>query len=156
MGQSLWIVLVIIALILIVGGVYHFSTMGGWVGQDTEMQNSTSTGNQESNTALNSVSNNNTNDTNTGGLTPSGPMHYTIDITGFAYSPTTLNIKTGDTVTWTNKDSVSHTVTSDTGSELNSQLLSREQSYEHTFMTSGTYDYHCTPHPMMKAKVIVS
>lgn len=78
-----------------------------------------------------------------------------IEIKNFAYSPSILTIKKGDTVTWTNMDSVKHTVTSDTGKELDSQLLTNGESYSHTFDTAGIFAYHCTPHPYMKARVIV-
>ncbi len=80
---------------------------------------------------------------------------YPAEISGFAFSPSTLTIKVGDTVTWTNQDAAKHTVTSDSGSELNSELLGKGRSYSHTFATAGTYNYHCTPHPYMTGKVIV-
>ncbi len=87
--------------------------------------------------------------------TPSTPQSLTVDITGFAFSPATLTIHVGDSVTWTNKDSASHTVTSNAGSELNSSTLGKDQSYSHTFNTAGTYAYHCAFHSGMKATVIV-
>ena len=102
---------------------------------------------------------------------PQNPQSKEVLIKGFAFSPSTINIKVRDSITWTNQDSASHTVTSDSGSELsasglelksdsgselNSELLSQGESYSHTFNTPGTYSYHCTPHPGMKAKVIVS
>lgn len=80
---------------------------------------------------------------------------YNINIEDFAFSPSELRIKKGDTITWTNKDNVKHTVTSDSGSELNSKLLSKNQQYFHTFNQIGAYNYHCTPHPNMKASIIV-
>jgi amicyanin len=80
---------------------------------------------------------------------------HSVDITGLSFSPAELRINAGDTVIWTNRDSVSHTVTSDTGNELNSPTLSQNQQYSHTFATAGTFNYHCTPHSFMKAKVIV-
>ncbi|MEM3091693.1 MAG: cupredoxin family copper-binding protein [Candidatus Pacearchaeota archaeon] len=83
------------------------------------------------------------------------PRVYSIEISGFAFIPATLTISRGDSVRWINKDSVRHTVTSDSGSELNSPLLSKEEIYFHTFNTPGEYNYHCTPHPHMKAKIIV-
>jgi len=94
---------------------------------------------------------------NTAGTgTPSGSSEtYNINIQNFAYSNTALTIKQRDIITWTNKDSARHTVTSDSGSELDSELLDKEESYSHTFNTAGTYNYHCTPHPYMKGKVIV-
>ena len=36
---------------------------------------------------------------------------HTVDIAGFAFSPGTITVKVGDTITWTNSDAVSHTAT---------------------------------------------
>ncbi|MBI2107135.1 cupredoxin domain-containing protein [Candidatus Woesearchaeota archaeon] len=80
---------------------------------------------------------------------------YSINIKSYAFSPAEIRIKKGDTITWTNNDAVSHTVTSDSGSELNSEALSQGESYSHTFNAQGTYEYYCKPHPFMKAKIIV-
>ncbi len=80
---------------------------------------------------------------------------YNIDIINFVYEPVELNIKVGESVMWTNQDSARHTVTSDSGNELDSALLSKGDSYSHTFTEAGTYAYHCTPHPYMQAKIIV-
>ena len=85
----------------------------------------------------------------------SEPTTYNIEIKGFAYSPSELRIKRGDIVTWTNKDSIRHTVTSDSGSEMDSELLSQGETYSATFDSAGNYAYHCTPHPSMKARIIV-
>lgn len=81
-----------------------------------------------------------------------------IMIEDFAFSPATLKVKKGTKVTWTNHDSVGHTVTSDTSSAqkgLNSATLGNNQSYSFTFDSLGTYSYHCTPHPNMQASVEV-
>jgi len=78
-----------------------------------------------------------------------------IEIKDFEFSQPELRIKKGDIVTWVNQDSVKHTVTSDTDNELNSDFLSRTESYSHTFANSGTFEYHCNAHPSMKAKIIV-
>ncbi|MEX2016958.1 MAG: cupredoxin family copper-binding protein [Candidatus Pacearchaeota archaeon] len=83
------------------------------------------------------------------------PQTVNLDISGFAFVPATMQINVGDTVIWTNQDSTSHTVTSDSGNELNSPYLSQGQIYSHTFTSSGTFDYHCKPHPSMKGKIIV-
>lgn len=80
---------------------------------------------------------------------------YNINIQGFAFSPSLLTIKKGDKVIWTNKDSMAHTITSDSGSELDSATLSNGASYSHTFATAGTYNYHCTIHQSMKGEIIV-
>ncbi|MBU3906920.1 MAG: cupredoxin family copper-binding protein [Nanoarchaeota archaeon] len=85
----------------------------------------------------------------------STPKSYNIDISGFVFSPNILTIKVGDSVEWTNKDSASHTVTSDSRNELNSETLSGGESYSHTFNSAGTFSYHCSAHTSMKAKIIV-
>ncbi|MEK6885926.1 MAG: cupredoxin family copper-binding protein [Nanoarchaeota archaeon] len=81
---------------------------------------------------------------------------YDIELKGFAFNPITLNIKAGDTIVWTNKDPAKHTVTSDSGTELDSALFGQGETYSHTFTTAGTYNYHCAPHTSMKGKVIVA
>ena len=78
-----------------------------------------------------------------------------IELKSFAFNPSELKIKTGETVTWTNKDSAPHTVTSDSGTEISSPTLSNSQTYSHTFNAQGTFQYHCSLHPGMKAKIIV-
>jgi len=83
------------------------------------------------------------------------PQTHNIDIKNFAFSPKTLTIKVGDTVAWTNSDLTRHTVTSDSGSGLDSSLLSQGQSYTYTFTESGTFNYHCAPHPYMKGTITV-
>ena len=80
---------------------------------------------------------------------------YNIEIKYFFFTPKEIRIKHGDTVKWTNKDSVRHTVTSNSGSEISSSLISKDQIYEKTFNKKGTFVYHCEPHPSMKGTVIV-
>ncbi|MEK6911053.1 MAG: cupredoxin family copper-binding protein [Nanoarchaeota archaeon] len=79
-----------------------------------------------------------------------------IEITGFEFSQETLTIKKGEKVTWTNKDSAPHTVTSVSGSELNSETLNKDQTYSHTFTTAGTFQYRCNFHTSMKGTIIVT
>jgi plastocyanin len=83
--------------------------------------------------------------------------HATVNITirNYAFSPQTLNVAPGTTVVWTNKDSVAHTVTSDTGAWPASGNLGTGQTFSHTFAKAGAYSYHCAIHPSMTAKVIV-
>jgi len=78
-----------------------------------------------------------------------------IDIEDFAFGPPNVRVTAGTTVTWTNRDSVGHTVTSEDGDELDSELLGKGESYEHTFTQPGTYAYYCKPHPYMKGLVTV-
>lgn len=80
-----------------------------------------------------------------------------MDIKDFAFSQKTLKIKKGTQVTWTNRDSAKHDITPDKQSEdfKNSELLAKDASYNFTFNTVGTYAYHCSPHPYMKATIEV-
>jgi amicyanin len=79
---------------------------------------------------------------------------HAVEIADFAFSPQTLTIQVGDTVTWTNLDQVEHTATSTTGA-FDSGLFGQNQSYSFTFTEPGTYDYLCTPHPSMTGRIIV-
>jgi plastocyanin len=110
------------------------------------------------NTNGNLYSNNNSNGNpaaNEGTTTGTNPQTFDIAIQNFAFSPSTITINQGDTITWTNMDSSTHTVTSDSGSELASGNIPDGQTFSHTFNTVGTFDYHCSIHPMMKGEVIV-
>ena len=78
-----------------------------------------------------------------------------ISIVGFAFSPATITINAGEMVGWINEDSAQHTVTSDSGSEINSPYLSKGETYSHVFMTPGTFNYHCAFHSGMSGTVIV-
>lgn len=86
---------------------------------------------------------------------PAGQPKEEVSIKSFSFNPAILNIKIGTKATWTNQDSASHTVTSDSGTELNSDSFSQGKSYSHIFENAGTFEYHCSIHPSMKGKVIV-
>lgn len=77
-----------------------------------------------------------------------------VKIEDFAFSPATIKVKKGTTVTWTNNDSVAHTVTGDNGGP-DSEPIAQGSTYSYTFNETGTFDYHCKPHPSMVGKVIV-
>jgi plastocyanin len=79
----------------------------------------------------------------------------TVTIQNMAFSPTTLNVKVGTTVTWINKDSVTHDVVSDTGL-FTSGNLTNGMSYNYTFNQTGSFPYHCAIHPSMTGTIVVS
>jgi LPXTG-motif cell wall-anchored protein len=77
-----------------------------------------------------------------------------VTIRDYAFSPRTVTVQPGDTVTWTNRDGVRHSATAEDGS-FDTGLLGRGQSGEHTFREAGNYEYVCTPHPNMQGTVVV-
>ncbi len=78
------------------------------------------------------------------------------------FVPNTLTVSTGTAVTWTNDDSTEHTVTSgstpggNSGAEFDSSPIAPGKTFQHTFSTAGTFDYHCNIHPFMTGKVVVT
>lgn len=119
------IISTVVVLILIFGGVFFF------MNSNRNMNNKNITSMQEKNN-LNEVI-----------------------IEGFTFSPKTITIKVGETITWINRDPTSHPIQSDTGDEISSGNLPKDQTYSHTFNTAGTYAYYCTAHPSMRGAVIV-
>jgi len=85
--------------------------------------------------------------------TPQTSTGNKISIVDFSFNPSTLTIKPGDTVTWTNTSSgTTHTVT---GTGFDSGQLAPGSSFQHTFPTAGTFDFHCSIHPSMTGQIIV-
>jgi plastocyanin len=95
------------------------------------------------------------------------------DLADKAFNPSTVNIKVGDTVVWTNNDPVIHTVVEGSPSlpsaqstirpeastlpaEFKSGFLSQGMTFEHTFDKPGTFNYYCSVHPTMIGKVVVA
>ena len=78
----------------------------------------------------------------------------TVDISNFSFVAETVTVSVGTKVTWTNQDSVAHTVTSD-DDLFDSGRLSNGASVSYTFTEAGTYSYFCSIHPYMTAKIIV-
>jgi amicyanin len=78
-------------------------------------------------------------------------------IMNFAYSPATLTVNPGDTVTWTNMDTAPHNVVVSSGPEkFTSPTLQKGQTFSFTFTKPGTYSYYCSLHPDMKATITVT
>ena len=78
-----------------------------------------------------------------------------------SYSPNPITIKEGQTITWYNSDTISHTVTSgqdndkDAGEDFDSKAIIPNQYFSVTFEDSGEYQYYCIYHPSMVGEVIV-
>ena len=72
----------------------------------------------------------------------------------FMFAPTSLTVKAGSTVTWTNKDGEPHTVVSETGL-FRSGALDTNESFSFRFDQPGTYRYVCSIHPRMTGTIQV-
>ena len=82
-----------------------------------------------------------------------------------AYSPNPIDARVGDTITWTNRDSTPHTVTSGVNGQPDGSfdsspnfnpLMAPGQTFSHTFTEAGQYPYYCALHPNMVGTVIVA
>lgn len=78
-----------------------------------------------------------------------------ISITSSAYSPASLTIVSGSTVTWTNNDNMAHTVTT-ADESINSGDIAPGSSYTKTFTMTGTYNYYDAHNTSMKGALIVT
>ncbi len=92
---------------------------------------------------------------------PEGSSIPGCEIEQICFLPNSLEIRVGDTVSWSNDDSAAHTVTSGNISDGNdgvfdSGLFMSGTTFEFTFDKAGTYDYFCMVHPWMTGKIIVN
>ena len=78
----------------------------------------------------------------------------TITISNMSFSPSSLKVKAGTTVTWVNEETMSHTATANDGS-FNSGTLRQNNTFKHTFSSAGTFPYHCALHSGMNGTVVV-
>ena len=79
---------------------------------------------------------------------------YAVKIDNYSFTPQTITVPAGTTVTWTNADDVPHTVAAD-DLAFHSKAMDTDEQYSHTFDQPGTYKYFCTVHPKMTGTVIV-
>jgi plastocyanin len=77
-----------------------------------------------------------------------------VKIDNFTFSPATLTVALGTTVTWTNDDDIPHTVMAK-DKAFRSKPLDTGNQFSFTFATPGEYAYFCSLHPHMVGKVIV-
>ena len=78
-----------------------------------------------------------------------------VAVANFAYAPPSLSVRTGDTVTWTNMDDISHTVSADNDA-FDSGVFGHGMTFQLTAGAPGTYTYFCRIHPFMKGTLTVT
>lgn len=83
----------------------------------------------------------------------------TVKMANFAFSPKTLTIKAGTTVTWVNDEATIHSVVSDGVFDSRDQKadgMAKGDKFSYTFTTPGTYKIHCSFHPFMTQTITVN
>ena len=78
-----------------------------------------------------------------------------IEIKDFAFNPQTLTVKSGEKVTWINRDEEPHTIVSVGKQFKKSTALDTDQEFTITVAAPGTYDYFCSVHPKMTGTIVV-
>ena len=72
-----------------------------------------------------------------------------------SFDPPQINVPTGSIVSWTNTDSIQHTVTSDEQGLFDAGPISPGDTFENVFDSAGEFGYHCAIHPFMTSVVMV-
>ena len=72
-----------------------------------------------------------------------------------SFDPPQINVPTGSIVSWTNADSIQHTVTSDEQGLFDAGPISPGDTFENVFDSAGEFGYHCAIHPFMTGVVMV-
>lgn len=137
------LVIIIIIVALLAGGAGILATISG-------------NKSQQSNGAASSHKDMQAGTNKSGSAEPTKPNE--VNIKDFAFGPASITVKKGTKVMWTNKDTAHHDITPTGGGNdfKASELLGQGEGYSFTFNTVGTYTYKCSPHPYMKAMVIVT
>src|SRR6476646_3897114 len=78
-----------------------------------------------------------------------------IEIKDFAFNPQTITVKSGDKVTWINRDEEPHTVVSVGKQFQRSSRLDTDQEFSIIAGAPGTYEYFCSVHPKMTGTIVV-
>ncbi|WGR91302.1 cupredoxin family copper-binding protein [Bradyrhizobium sp. ISRA443] len=76
-----------------------------------------------------------------------------VHIDNFVFQPAQLDVKVGTTVTWTNRDDISHTVVC--AGKFRSKPMDTDGTFSFTFTEAGEYKYFCSLHPHMTGSIKV-
>ena len=76
-----------------------------------------------------------------------------VHIDNFVFEPAQLTVKVGQTVTWTNRDDIPHTVVC--AGKFRSKTMDTDGTFSFTFAAPGEYKYFCSLHPHMTGAVKV-
>ena len=79
-----------------------------------------------------------------------------IEIKDFAFNPQSITVKSGEKITWINRDEEPHTVVSVGKQFKKSSALDTDQEFTITAGAPGTYTYFCSVHPKMTGTIVVT
>jgi plastocyanin len=80
----------------------------------------------------------------------------TIEIKDFAFNPQTITVKSGEKITWINRDEEPHTVVSVGKKFQRSSGLDTDQEFSIVAGAPGTYEYFCSVHPKMTGTIVIT
>lgn len=143
----------VIVLVVLVGGGIFFAS------RNKSSNSAASAGSTANQSAMSNMSNmsNSTSSSSTSSQSSQAVATDKVTIQNFAFSPAAITVKKGTAVTWTNQDSVAHTVQETDGQDgPKSSDLNQGASYTFTYNTVGTFKYHCSIHPNMIGTVTVT
>jgi plastocyanin len=130
MSKPMLVAIVAVALVIV-----------GAIGINHKSNNSSSTSNTSSTSS-------NSNQTTTSG---------SVGIKNMMFTPSQISVNKGATVTWTNDDNTTHTVTDDLNNVGGpaSGNIEPGSTYSFTFNKTGSFQYHCSIHPSMRGTIVV-
>lgn len=80
----------------------------------------------------------------------------TATMANIAFNPASITAGVGDTITWTNNDSASHTATVKSDPTCTTETLANGATGSIVFNTAGSYEFFCKIHPTMTGTIEVS
>ncbi|MDD5430840.1 MAG: cupredoxin domain-containing protein [Candidatus Pacebacteria bacterium] len=149
--------------VLIIGGIIYLATSKSSVpGTPADEAGTTGTTNSAANTGFKgptspppSIPTTSTKKSTATTATSNTPVAGdTVTIKNGVFTPKVLIAQMGVPVTWKNEDSTYYQVTSDLNDFVGS-VMTKDSTYSHTFLTKGTFNYHCVGHSDMKGTIIV-
>jgi len=78
-----------------------------------------------------------------------------IEIKDFAFNPQRITVKSGEKITWINRDEEPHTIVSVEKQFKKSSALDTDQEFTITAGVPGTYTYYCSVHPKMTGTIVI-
>jgi plastocyanin len=90
-----------------------------------------------------------------GPATDTGGKFVNVEMKNILFVPARITARVGQTIRWTNKDDVTHTVKAVKGANFSSKGLSKGDTYKAKATKTGTISYVCTIHPNQRGTITV-